>query len=181
VPGEHHALGVGEVADDREIELPFVEDLARQLLAAGFQHDQHALLAFGEHELVGVHAGLAHRHLVELDDHAKPALGRHLERRAGEAGRAHVLDGDDGVGRHQLQAGFEQQLLHEGIADLHRRPFALAILVEFGRRHGGAVDAVAAGLGADDDGIPDARGLRIEDVVDGAMPTVIALTRMLPL
>ena len=68
VPGQHHALGVGEMADDGEVELPLLEDPARQLLAAGLQHDQHALLAFGEHELVGVHAGLAHRHLVELDD-----------------------------------------------------------------------------------------------------------------
>ena len=87
------------------------------------------------------------------------ALGRHLERGGGEAGRAHVLDGDDGVGRHQLEAGLQQQLLDERIADLHGRALALAVLVELGRGHGGAVDAVAAGLGADiDHRIADAGG-----------------------
>jgi len=40
--------------------------------------------------------------------------------------RAHVLDGDDGAGRHQFEAGFQQQLFGEGIADLHRRAFFLS-------------------------------------------------------
>ena len=90
---------------------------------------------------------------------------------------------DDGVGRHQLEAGLDQQLLGEGIADLHGGALLLGILVELGRGHGGAMDAVAAGLGADiDDGIADAGGGRIEDLVRvGQTPTVIALTRILPL
>ncbi len=49
----------------------------------------------------------------------------HLERAAGEAGRAHVLDGDDVVGLHQLEARLEQQLLRERIAHLHRGPLLL--------------------------------------------------------
>jgi hypothetical protein len=53
--------------------------------------------------------------------------------------------------RHDLEAGFEQQLLGEGIADLHGRALLLAALVEGGRGHGRAVDAVAAGLGAEID------------------------------
>ena len=86
--------------------------------------------------------------------------------RRGEARRAHVLDGDDRVGRHQLEAGFEQQLFGERIADLHRRALLFRILVELGRRHGRAVDAVAPGLGADiDDGIAGALGGRQEDLV----------------
>ena len=167
VPGQHHALGVGEMADHREVEFPLLEDRARLVLAAGLQHHEHALLALRQHQLVGIHAGLAHRHLVEFHDEAEAALGRHLERGGGEAGRAHVLDGDDGVGRHQLEAGFQQQLLDERVADLHRRALALAVLVEFGRGHGGAMDAVATGLGADiDHRIADAGGGRIEDLVD---------------
>jgi hypothetical protein len=67
------------MADHREVELPLLEDAARHLLAAGLQHDQHALLALGEHQLVGVHAGLAHRHLVERHLEPQAALGRHLE------------------------------------------------------------------------------------------------------
>jgi hypothetical protein len=44
------------------------------------------------------------------------------------------------------------------------------------------VDAVAAGLGAEiDDRLTDAGGLGVEDLVGRAMPTAMALTRMLPL
>jgi hypothetical protein len=50
------------------------------------------------------------------------------------------------VRREDLQARLEQQLLHEGVADLHGGALLLAlVLVELGARHGGAVDAVAAG------------------------------------
>jgi hypothetical protein len=51
-----------------------------------------------------------------------PARARGLGGGAGEAGRAHVLDADQRVGGHDLEAGLEQQLLHEGIADLNGRP-----------------------------------------------------------
>ena len=77
-------------------------------------------------------------------------------------GGAHVLDRDDGVGRHQLQAGLDQQLLGERVADLHGRALLLGIGGELGRGHGGAMDAVAAGLGADiDHRIADARRRRL--------------------
>ena len=49
---------------------------------------------------------------------------RHLERRAGEPRRAHVLDADDRVGAHQLEARLEQALLGERVADLHGRALA---------------------------------------------------------
>ncbi len=86
---------------------------------AGVEHHEHALLAFRQHHLVGGHARLAAGHLVEVELDAEIALGAHLDRRAGEAGRAHVLDGDDGAGLHQFEAGLQQQLLGEGVADLH--------------------------------------------------------------
>ena len=89
-----------------------------------------------------------------------PPRGAHLARRARQAGSAHVLNADDRVGLHQLEARLEQQLLHERIADLHVGTLLGRLLVELRRRHGRAVDAVAAGLRADvDDGIPGARGL----------------------
>ena len=144
----------------------FSKTRARLGLALGLQHHQHALLAFGEHDLVGGHAGLAHRHLVEVELDAEPALAGHLDRGRGQARRAHVLDRDDGVARHQLEAGLDQQLLGEGIADLHGRALRLGIVAELGRGHGRAVDAVAPGLGADiDHRIAEARGGRIEDPV----------------
>ena len=62
-----------------------------------------------------------------------PPFARHFDRRGREAGGAHVLDGDDRVGRHQLEAGFDQQFLGERVADLHRGALFLAVLGEVGR------------------------------------------------
>ena len=99
---------------------------------------------------------LAARHQVEIERDAEVALGAHLDRRAGQPRGPHVLDGDDAVLRHDLEAGLEQELFGERIAHLHGRALLLRILAELGRRHGGAVDAVAAGLGAEiDDRLSD--------------------------
>ena len=171
VPLDDEAQRVCGPADHREIEAPLHEDRLGLGLHAGLEHHEHALLALREHHLVGRHALLAGRHFVDVELDAEVALGAHLHRRAGEAGRAHVLDGDDRAGGHQLQAGFQQQLLGEGVADLHGRALRLGFLVELGRRHGGAVDAVAAGLGAEiDDRVPDAGGGRVEDAVGAGEP-----------
>ena len=78
-----------------------------------------------------------------------PPRDAHLAGRAGQPGRAHVLHADERVGLHQLEARLEQQLLHERIADLHRRALLGRLLVELRRRHRRAMDAVAAGLRAD--------------------------------
>ena len=81
-------------------------------------------------------------------------------------GGAHVLDRDHRAARHQFEAGLEQELLGEGVADLHRRPLLGGIFVEFGGGHRRAVDAVASGLGAEiDHGQADAGRLRVEDPV----------------
>ena len=81
------------------------------------------------------------------------------------SGGAHVLNADDRAGLHRFQARFQQELLHERIADLHVWPLLLGFFGELGRRHGGAVDAVASGLGADiDDRIARAFRLAVEDL-----------------
>ena len=74
---------------------------------------------------------------------------------------------DDRVRRHQREAGLHQQLLCEGVADLYGRPLLLGALAEGGRCHGGTVDAVAPGLGADiHDRMADrVLGSRVEDAV----------------
>ena len=163
---DDEALGRRGVADDREVEPPFAEDRLGLVLLLGLEHHEHALLALGEHHLVGAHAGLARRHLVELEIDAKIALGAHLHRRAGQPRRAHVLDRDHAVLGHDLEARFEQKLFRERIADLHGRALLLGVLAEFGRGHAGAVDAVAAGLGAEiDDRHADARRRRVENLV----------------
>ena len=163
---DDEALGRRGLADDREIEPPFAEDRLGFLFLLGLEHHEHALLALREHHLVGAHAGLAARHFVEIERDAEIALGAHLDRRTGQPRRAHVLDGDDAALGHDFKAGFEQQLFRERIADLHGRALLLGIGAEFGRRHGGAVDAVAAGFRAEiDDRHADAGRRRIENLV----------------
>jgi hypothetical protein len=83
-----------------------------------FGDEQHALLALGEHDLVGGHAGLALGDRSSSTVEADAAARAHLAGGAGEAGRAHVLNADDGAGLHGFEAGFEEQLLHEGVAHL---------------------------------------------------------------
>ena len=149
------------------VQTPFGKDAQHFVFAALFGDQQHALLALGEHDLVGGHAGFALGNEVELDVEAHAAARAHLAGGAGEAGRAHVLNADDGAGLHGFKAGFEQQLLHEGIADLDVGALGLGALVELFAGHGGAVDAVAAGFCADiDDGVAGAGGLAVEDFVD---------------
>ena len=68
--------------------------------------------------------------------------------------------------RHQLEAGFEQQLLGERIADLDGRALLFGVRLEGGRRHARAMDAVAPGLRAEiDDRIADSGRGRSEDRV----------------
>src|SRR5262249_6816511 len=149
-----------------EIEAPFPEARLGLLFFLRPEHHEHALLALREHHLVGAHAGLAARYRVEIERDAEIAFGAHLHRRAGEARRAHVLDGDDAVLGHDFEAGLEQQVPRERIADLHGGALFVGTLAEFGRRHGGAMDAVAAGLGAEiDDRHADARSGGIENLV----------------
>ncbi len=149
-----------------EIQVPFCEDVARELFAVRAQHHQHAFLAFRQHEFVGGHAGLACRHVVEVQLDADAALAGHFHRGTGQAGGAHVLDGDDGVGGHQFQAGLDQQFFGERIADLHGRALVLGIGGELGRGHGRAVNPVAAGLRADiDHRVADAGGGTEENLV----------------
>src|SRR4029077_2516761 len=130
------------------------------------EHHEHALLALRQHHFVGAHAGFAARYLVEIERDAEIAFGAHLDRRAGQARRAHVLNGDHAALGHDFETGFEQKLFREWIADLNRGPLFLGIGAEFGGCHSGAVNAVATGLGAEiNDRHADAGRLGVEDLV----------------
>jgi hypothetical protein len=167
----HEALVRRGRADHGKVEPPLAEDRFGLGLLFRFEHHEHALLALRQHHLIGGHAGLAAWDLIEIEHHAEVALGAHLHRRAGQPGRAHVLDGDDAILGHDLEACFEQQLFRERIADLHGRPFRFGILAEFRGRHAGAMDAVASGLGAEiDDRHADAGRLGVEDLVRVGQP-----------
>src|SRR6266436_8968217 len=117
------------------------------MLAAFFGDEEHALLGFAEHDFVGAHAGFALGNFGKIDFDAGAAAGGHFAGGAGEAGGAHVLDGDDGAGLHGFEASFEKKFFGEGIADLNVGALLLRFFGEFGGgEERGAVDAVASGL-----------------------------------
>ena len=147
-------------------QVPFVADLEHFLLAALLRHQQHPLLRLGEHHLVGRHPRFAPRHGIDVQLQPAPRARGHLHAARGQPRRPHVLDPHQAVGLEQLQAGFEQELLHERVAHLHGGALGLALLIELRGGHGGAVDAVAAGARADvDDRIADAAGRAAEDFI----------------
>ena len=165
VEDEEAVLG-NRLAHDGEVEVPLLEDLARHGFLFGMQDHEHAFLALGQHHLIGGHRGFPHRHPVEVQPDPQPPLVAHLDGRAGQPRRAHVLDRDDRARLHQFEAGFQQAFLGEGVAHLHGGALFLDGVVELGAGHGRAADAVAAGLGAQiDDRHADAGRGRIEDAV----------------
>jgi len=88
------------------------------------------------------------------------AARSHFHCGTSEASGAHILNRDDRASLHGFEAGFEEQFLYEGIADLHVGAFLFRLFGEFG---GGqqrcAVNSVTAGFCADiDDGIANAFG-----------------------
>ncbi len=96
----------------------------------------------------------------------KPALGDRLDGGAGEAGRPEVLHGQHFGEGGGFEAGLDEALFEEGVADLHRGTELLRLLEGAGGEAGRAVDAVAARLGADeDDGVARALGGRGDEVV----------------
>ena len=106
------------------------------------------------------------RHAVEVELDAEVALGAHLDRRAGEARRAHVLDRDDAPEAISSRQASSSSFSANGSPTCTVGRFSSDGVVELGRGHGGAVDAVAAGLRAEiDDRVPDAGRLGVEDLV----------------
>src|SRR5262249_41683146 len=100
---------------------------------------------------------------VEVD--AGTGARRHLAGRAGEPGRAHVLNADERVALHHFEAHLEEQLLHERIADLHRRTLFRPLLIDLGASHGRALDALATALrAAVVDRVAEAFGPPLDDV-----------------
>ena len=99
---------VGDFADDDRVEAPLFENLQDFAFAAFFGDQQHALLRFAEHDFVRSHAGFALRDARQIDLDAGAAARGHFGGGTGEAGGAHVLNGDDCAGGHGFEAGFEQ-------------------------------------------------------------------------
>ena len=172
----------GDTTDGDGVEAPLSEDAEDLVFAAFLGDQQHALLRFGEHDLVGASCRLALGDRAEFDLDAGAGAAAHFAGGAGQAGGAHVLDADDGAGAHGFEAGFEEQLLHERIAHLDVGALLL------GDSSVNSAEAIAApwmpsraGLGADvEDRVADAGGAAAEDLFVLKTPREKTLTSGLP-
>ena len=164
---EHAQLVAGcNFADFDRIQSPLLENAEDFVFAAFLRYQQHALLRLAEHDFVGGHASFALRHAVEFDLDAHMTARAHLASRTRKSCRAHILNADNGSGLHGFETSFEQQLLQKRIADLHVGTLRLRSLAEFFAGHGGAVNAVASGLGSDiDHRIALTRRARVENLI----------------
>src|SRR5271168_3235487 len=147
---EHaHGRVVGDAADLDGVESPLLKDAENFFFTTLLCDQQHALLRFAEHDLVGSNTRFALWHAVEFDFDSGAAARAHLAGRASQPGRAHILNANDGAGLHGFQTGFEQQFFEERISDLNIRALGFRAFAELLARHGGTVDAVASGFRAD--------------------------------
>ncbi len=109
-----------------------------------------------------------------------PPRAAHSTELTGQPRCAEILHCDDIVALEQLEAGLEQQLLEERIADLDDAAVRCLGILDRGERR--AVKSVAAGLGADDhDHIADAEARARISCEISTTPTHIALTSGFPL
>ena len=105
---------------------------------------EHPLLALRGEHLDRVHAGLALGDARDVDVHAGARLRGRLRRRTRQPCRAQVLHADGEARVEHLEAGLDEPLLLERVADLDRRSLGLRSLVEAGGREDArAADAVA--------------------------------------
>ncbi len=167
-----HDAVVGDVTDDRRRNLPALEEAGDVGLVATLDDDDHAFLGLGEHDFVRGHAVFAARHLAHVEHDASAATVGGLDRGGGKSGGTAVLDTGDpfGVVLGEVDAGFEEHLLEERVADLHGGAHLLEAStgVGAGGEAGRAVDAVATGVGADDhDDVAGALGLGAGQAIDG--------------
>ena len=120
----HYVVG-GNDADFGAIQTPLAKNRQHFLFATLRGHQQHALLRLRQHDLVGRHAGLTLRNLVQFDRDSEFAACAHLAGGTRQTGRAHVLNAENRASLHDFQTGFEQQLFEERIAHLDVRPLLL--------------------------------------------------------
>jgi hypothetical protein len=141
----------GDLANGRAVDLPpaahgqhVVEPLRRA-------DAQHPLLRLGDHDLEGLHVGLAQRHAADVEVDADAALGGHLGRRRGQPGGPEVLEGDEQAALEQFERALHELLAGERIADLDGGALVTVGVAELGAgQHRRAADAVAPGRGAEE-------------------------------
>src|SRR5699024_6565388 len=146
------AAGVGDLADVGGDDIPLAADLHEFVDLLRLHDRAHALLGLGGEDLRAGHALGALVDVVEHDVHAHITGGSQLGDGTGQACATEVLNTDDDAGVVQVQAALDEDLLREGVADLHGRELALRALLEvLGGQDGHAADAVQAGAGTEED------------------------------
>ena len=160
-----------DLADHRALKLPAGAQRLHFGQAARLDAGQHALLRLRDHDLEGLHVGLAQRHLGEVELDADRTARRHLGGGRGEPRGAEVLQADQDVVADELERGLDQALLHVRIADLDGRALVVAARVDVLRgEHRCSADAVATGARAEqDDEVADAgrgRALQVRGLED---------------
>ena len=152
VPVDDEPVAVGDLADDRGLDVPPGADRHEALDVVWGDDGHHALLRLAHEDLLGRHRGVAQGDEVELAVHAAVAGAGQLARGAADTGRAEVLQSGDDAGVEELEGALDEELLHEGVAHLDAGALLRAVGLEgLGGEHRGAPDAVGAGGGAEED------------------------------
>src|SRR5437899_7457668 len=105
---DHPATCVGDLTDDRRVELPLLANRDDARLLAGLRDEEHPLLGLAQEHLVRGELLRATRHAIEVEIKPAAAPARHLDGRRGEPRRAHVLDADEEILGEYLEASFEE-------------------------------------------------------------------------
>ena len=137
---------VGDPSDDRDRQAPALAHLADVVPALGQDGRAHPFLRLGDHDLEGREPRLAARDRVEVDHDPRPGPVGRLRGGAGDPAGPEVLEPLDEPALDQLEAGLDQQLLRERVADLDGRPLRRVVVGEGGAgQDGRAADPVPPG------------------------------------
>ena len=135
-----------DATDDRHRQAPPFADLADRLPALGQDRGAHPFLRLGDQHLERFEARLPPRDGVQVHDDPGPGPVGRLRGRAGDPAGAQVLEALDESALDQFQAGLDEQLLGERVADLDRRPLRGIVVGEGrARQDGRPADPVATG------------------------------------
>ena len=120
----------GHATDESDRDPPSLADLAHVRVVLRQARGEHPLLGLGDHHFPGRHSGLAPRDRVQIEQDAGPGLVGRLGSRARNAAGTEILDAQDEAAVDQLEAGLDQQLLGERVADLDRGPLGRVLVLE---------------------------------------------------
>ena len=132
--------------DDGGLDLPLADDVHERVEPVRGDDGHHPLLRFAHEDFPGRERGVAQKNVLQVHVHAAVAVGGELARGAGDPGRPEVLDSQNEAPGEELEAAFDEDLLHERVAHLHGGPFGgHAVLEGLGGEDRRPADAVAAG------------------------------------